>query len=217
MDFDKSRVAREPARDGYFRFHPPRVPEFQTLNHMTIPQMARTKLTNKIRLLLDDVESAKEVKGKLSKLTLIKILVEEDLERLKKERDKERVAYDRKTQILKRALKQFLTALDRIYAKHEELGDTAVRDSMFAAILRSFIKPEKAYMLPARFGMFDEQADILVRAAIQRFLSHPEVAAACRLLKSPEERLNAFQDEEVETSEGTNFFEYFGYRNKPVA
>ena len=179
--------------------------------------MARRKLTNKIRLLLDDVESAKEAKGKISKLTLIKILVEEDLERLKKERDKKRLGYDKKTQILKRALKQFLTALDKIYTKHGELGDTAVRDRMFVAILKSFIKPEKAYTLPLRFGMFNEQADIFVHAAIQQFLSHAEVVAARRLLRSPEERLNAFQDENVETSEGTNFFEYFGYRNKPVA
>lgn len=180
-------------------------------------QMARTKLTNKIRRLLDEVESAKEVRVKLAKLTLIKILVEEDLGRLQKERDTKRVAYDKKTRIIKRALKQFLTALDKIYAKHGELGDSAVRDKLFVAVLKGFIKPEKTYSLPARFGMFNEQADILVRGAIQRFLSHPEVAAARRLLRSPEERLSAFQDEQVETSEATNFFEYFGYRNKPVA
>ena len=163
------------------------------------------------------MESAKEARVKISKLTLIKILVEEDLERLKKERDTKRVTYDKKTQIIKRALKQFLTALDKIYAKHGELGDTAVRDKMFVTILKSFIKPEKAYSLPVRFGMFNEQADILVHAAIQRFLFHPEVVAARRLLRSPEERLNAFQEHDVETSEETNFFEYFGYRNKPVA
>jgi uncharacterized protein HemX len=139
------------------------------------------------------------------------------LECLKKERDKKRVAFDKRTQIIKRALKQFLTALDKIYANHEELGDTAVRDKMFAAILSSFIKPEKTYTLPMRFGMFNEQADVLVRTAIQQFLSHPEVVAARRLLRSPEERLNAFQDDAVETKEETNSFEYFGYRNKPVA
>jgi len=179
--------------------------------------MARTKLTNKIRLLLDDVESAKDARCQISGLTLIKILVEEDLERLKKERDKERAAYDKKTRIIKRALKQFLTALDKIYTKHEELGDSAVRERMFVAIHKSFIKPEKAYALPLRFGMFNEQADVLVHAAIQQFLSHPEVVAARKLLRSPEERLNAFQDEKVETSQETNFFEYFGYRKKPAA
>jgi hypothetical protein len=42
-------------------------------------------------------------------------------------------------------------------------------------------------------------------------------AAAHKRLKSPENCLHAFQDSDVKTAEGTNTFEYFGYRNKPVA
>src|SRR6266496_4397208 len=167
--------------------------------------MSLSKHTKKIRELLDALPGKKTDQERLRLLFQVKLLIETIEAPIKKRRDQKRVAYDKKTQIIKRALKQFLTALDKIYARHGELGDTAVRDKMFAAILKSFIKPEKAYTLPMRFGMFNEQADILVHAAIQRFLSHPEVVAARRLLRSPEERLNAFQDDDVETSEETNF------------
>lgn len=176
--------------------------------------MARIKYLKKIRELLQKAERAKEVKDKISQLVLVKVLVEEDLERLRKERDTKLAAYDKKTQIIKRALKQFLSALNRIYKKHEELGDTAVRDKMFAAVAKGFIEPMRAYQLPTQFGMFSEEANVLVRAAVQGFLEHPEVVAAKKVLKNTEDRLNAFQDYKVETSEGTNFFEYFGSRNK---
>jgi hypothetical protein len=173
--------------------------------------------TKKIRKMLDALPRAKTEHEKLKLLFMMKVHIELMEKPLKKRRDRKRVAYDKKTQIIKRALKQFLAALDKIYAGHDELGDTAVRNNLFVAILKSFIKPEKGYLLPKRFGMFDEGADALVHSAVHRFLEHPEVMAAGELLKSPEERLNAFQDEDVETAEGTNFIEYFGYRGGPVA
>jgi hypothetical protein len=62
--------------------------------------------------------------------------------------------------------------------------------------------------------MFHDKGNDLVRAALNRFLTHPEVLAASNALKSPECRFAAFQDDDVETSEGTTCFEYFGYSNK---
>jgi hypothetical protein len=170
-----------------------------------------------IRELLGMLSKAKTDEEKLNLLFDLKLSIEIAEKPLKKRRDQERVAYDKKTQIIRRALKQFLTALDKIYAKHEELGDTAVRDRLYAAILKSFIMPEKAYKLPEQFGMFSSEADRLVHAAVQRFLQHPEVVAARKKLNTPDERLNAFQDTDVETSEETNVFEYFGLRGGPLA
>jgi hypothetical protein len=135
-------------------------------------------------------------------------------EPLKKRSDQTQAAYHAKTRIIKKALKQLLTAFDRIYAKHEEIGDSDVRDQMYAAIYRSFIQPQPGYTLPATFGMFSDEGNDLVRAALQKFLTRPEVLAASRALKSPEERFAAFQDDDVETSEKTTCFEYFGYSNK---
>jgi hypothetical protein len=173
--------------------------------------MTRTKTIHQIRKLLDDAEAAKTAKDKISKLTLVKIVVEEDLERLKEERDKKQAAYNAKTRIIKKALKQMLAALDKIYSKHDELGDTDVREQIYEAVYKGFIQPQLGYALPEKFGMFSDKGNDLVRTALQGFLTHPEVVAASRALKTPEDRFAAFQDSDAKTTEGNNYIEYFGY------
>ena len=51
--------------------------------------------------------------------------------------------------------------------------------------------------------------------ALARFLSHPDLAAAANKLETPRERLNAFQDPEVESAAGNTHDEYFGYAEAP--
>ncbi len=164
--------------------------------------------------MLDALAEKKTDKDTLFVLFKIKVLVECMEEPLKKRSDQKKATYNAKTQIIKKALKQFLTALDKIYAKHEEVGDSDVRDQMYAAIYRSFIQPKHDFALPTKFGMFSDKGNELIRAALHKFLTHREVLAASRALQSPEDRLAAFQDDGVETSEGTTCFEYFGYSNK---
>jgi hypothetical protein len=76
------------------------------------------------------------------------------------------------------------------------------------------IQPQRGYSLPAKFGMFSDKGNDLVRAALDEFLTHPDTLTASSKLKSPEDRFAAFQDGDVETSEGTFYSEYFGYSNK---
>ncbi len=177
--------------------------------------MPRTKTINQIRKLLDDAEAAKTAKDKISALTFIKILVEGDLERLKRESDKEQVAYDAKTRIIKKALKQFLDDLDKIFTKHEELGDTDVREQLTFAVRKGFILQQSDYTVPSTFGMFSDEGNQKVQTVVQRFLAHSEVTASSKLLKSWEDRLAAFQDCDVKSTNGNTFFEYFGYTNNP--
>jgi hypothetical protein len=99
--------------------------------------------------------------------------------------------------------------------KHEEVGDTDVREQMYDAVHRGFIVPQPGYELPAKFGMFSDEGDKLVRVALQKFLAHPDVVAAAKSLKTPEARLAGFQDTDVESSEGNTYDEYFGYAEKP--
>jgi hypothetical protein len=177
--------------------------------------MTVNKGTKEIRALLDELAKKKKTdRDRLSVLSTIKLLIECMEEPLKKRRDKKKASYDAKTRIIKKALKQFLTALDNVYTRHEEVGDSDVRDQMYAAIFRSFIQPQQGYSLPAKFGMFSDQGNKSVHMALRKFLTHPEVLAASRALKSPEDRFAAFQDGDVQTSEDTNCFEYFGYSNK---
>jgi hypothetical protein len=174
--------------------------------------MTRTKIINQIRKFLKE---EKTIKDKISTLTFIKIMVEADLERLKRENDKKQVAYDAKTRIIKKALKQFLNDIDKIFSKHEELGDTDVREQLTLAVHRSFVLQQSEYTVPSTFGMFSDEGNQKVQTAVQRFLAHPEVTAASKLLRSWEDRLAAFQDYDVKSTEGNTFFEYFGSTNKP--
>jgi len=176
--------------------------------------MTIKKALNEIRKLVDAFPEKETDKERLFLLFKIKLLVECIEEPLKKRSDKKQAVYAAKTRIIKMALKQFLTALDKIYAIHEEVGDSDVRDQMYAAIYRSFIQPQRGYSLPAKFGMFSDKGNHLVRVALDKFLTHTETLAASSRLKSPEDRFAAFQDGDVETSEGTICSEYFGYSNK---
>ena len=116
---------------------------------------------------------------------------------------------------MKKALKQLLNALDRVFETHEEVGDTAVREAMHEAVHKAFIEPVKGYTLPDEFRMFSPAGNRKVRAALARFLAHPEVVAAAKELKTPKERLDAFQDDDVESGEGNPYDEYFGHREAP--
>ena len=116
---------------------------------------------------------------------------------------------------MKKALKQLIDALDKVFERHEEVGDTAVREAMYDAVHKSFIKPVKGYELPEEFGMFSAAGNKKVRAALAKFLAHPDVVAAGETLKTPKQRLDAFQDGDVESSEGNWYDEYFGYAEAP--
>ncbi|SRR6266567_2488767 len=176
--------------------------------------MTLKEASNQIKELLDALPQKKTNKEKLLAVFKIKVLLEIIEEPLKKSRDKE-AASAAKKRIIKKALRQFLGVLDKIFENHEEVGDTDVREKMYDAIHKGYIKPRSGYTLPTRFGMFSDRGDDLVHAAIQKFLTHPEVVAARKSLKTPEARLNAFQDNDVESSEGTTCFEYFGHTDKP--
>ena len=116
---------------------------------------------------------------------------------------------------MKKALKQLLNALDKLIEEQEEVGDTAVREAMYDAVHKSFIVPQPGYVLPVEFEMFREEGNKKVREAVAKFLTHPDVAAAAKKLKTPKERLDAFQDADVESSDGSIYEEYFGTAESP--
>ena len=116
---------------------------------------------------------------------------------------------------IKKALKQLLDDLDEVFERYEEVGDTAVREQIYDAIRNEFIIPRAGYNLPVKFGMFSQEGDRLVRAVLQKFLVHPDVASASKSLKTPEARLAAFQDMDVKSNKGNTCDEYFGYAELP--
>jgi hypothetical protein len=176
--------------------------------------MPLKKDARRIKSLLDQLLKVKTNKEKLYLVFRIKLVLETIEEPIRKQKDKEAAAAAKK-KIVKKALRQFLTALDAIFEKHEEVGDTAVREKMTDAINFGFIKLRRRFKLPKTFGMFSNEGNKLVHAAIEKFLAHSEVVAASKLLKTPEDRMIAFQDRDVKSVKGYTFFEYFGITNSP--
>lgn len=115
---------------------------------------------------------------------------------------------------MQKALVELVDALAEIEKENDEIGDTDVREQMFEAVHKSFISPEAGYVLPDEFGMYSPEANMSVKSALEKFLSHPDVKSAAEQLPTPQERLNAFQDL-VETESGITQEDYFGYCESP--
>ncbi len=116
--------------------------------------------------------------------------------------------------MLKTPLTLLVEDLVLIEKEHEEVGDTAVREAMFESIQSAFVVPKADYAVPDDFEMFSKEANRKVKAALSKFLSHPEVTHAASVLKTPQERLDAFQDP-IETAAGNTQEEFFGYAEMP--
>lgn len=114
---------------------------------------------------------------------------------------------------MKKALKQLLDALDELAeGGHDEVTDTDVRERMHEAVFRTLVDPQADYQLPDEFGMFSPEGNREVKAILSKFITHPEFADA-KKLPSPKERLDVFQDVEVESVGGNTYDEYFGYND----
>lgn len=110
---------------------------------------------------------------------------------------------------MKKALKAVLNALDKIAEDHEEVTDTDVREQMREAVERALLEPVADYELPDEFGMFEPEGNAKVKAALAKFIDAARLESAA--LKTRAERLRAFQNDEVESRDGNNYDEYFGY------
>lgn len=108
-------------------------------------------------------------------------------------------------------LKALLNTLNAIGEEHEEIGDTDVREQMSAAISHGFLNPIECYNLPDSFGMFSDGANKYVKTALNQFLATVTPKIGSPGLETPKKRLNAFQDDDVESDDKTYYDDYFGY------
>jgi len=112
------------------------------------------------------------------------------------------------------ALRQLLEALESVGEGHEEIFDTDVREQMYDAVISVLIDPKDGYGLPAEFRMFTPEGNAAVHQALAQFLPPLVEAARAAGLTTPRQRLLAFQNDEVETSGGGNYYDdFFGYIN----
>jgi len=119
---------------------------------------------------------------------------------------------------LKTALTQLLFALDRVQDEHREVCDTVVRDILRRVITEAFILPQPRFVMPTAFGLYSAVGNAKVQAALENFLSHPDVQSAFVSL-TPEQRLAAFEDISVRSDSGFTYDSFFSHAGKiwPVA
>ncbi len=116
---------------------------------------------------------------------------------------------------MEKLLLKLLQDLEAIEEEHEEMGDTAVREAMTAALRDGFIKAKATFVLGDDFEMFTAKGNRRVKEALARFLKRAEAVAQQEGLIKPRARLDAFQNLEVQTAEGTCYADYFDYAEKP--
>jgi len=111
---------------------------------------------------------------------------------------------------IKNELKELLNNLDIVGEKHEEVGDTDVREQMSEVIQNQFIEPQEGYEQPESYGMFSEQGNKQVHIAISKFISTIVPKINSTGLTNAAERLNSFEDEDIESDDGMYYDDYFG-------
>lgn len=115
---------------------------------------------------------------------------------------------------IKNALKELLDNLDEVDEKYPGIiHDTIVREELHLTMLGWFVKspPCGKYPSETEYFMVSDEANNAVHQALVKFLTHSEVTAVCEELTTPEERLDAFQDGDVESSKGNTYDWYFGW------
>jgi hypothetical protein len=176
--------------------------------------MTAKKASNEIKQLLDELLRARthqEKKNLSERIKPLLAIIEAPIKKLAEEK----AADEKKKRIIKNALRELISTLDKITGGLGLAGGFCEQAS--DVIHHCFLKPQRGYSWPAKFGMDSDIQEEHVRAALQKFLAHPEVMAASKSLKTPECRLLAFQDDEVKTRQGNTFFNYFGYINRPLS
>ena len=116
---------------------------------------------------------------------------------------------------MEKLLRKLLEDLEAIEEEHEEVGDTAVREALRAAIDDGFIHAKAGYLLGDDFEMYTAKGNKRVKAALRRFLERAPRVAQKEGLDTPRARLDAFQNREVESAGGNYYDDYFGYAEEP--
>ena len=112
---------------------------------------------------------------------------------------------------MKKALSSLLNQIDLIANEYDEVSDTYVRDHMRDSITRTLLKPEPGYSLPNEFGMFSAEGNAKVKSALSLFIDEAKIEVVGLDLLTPEARLDAFQDIEIQSQQGNTYDEYFGH------
>jgi hypothetical protein len=109
-----------------------------------------------------------------------------------------------------------LDELESIAREHEELTDTDVREAIHVTLNLHFVWGHPHLRFPQRFGMFSEEADMRIAAALTKFLDGAQRIGLFEAISPGQERLDFLQSQDVVASGGMRFDELIGHRRTPL-
>lgn len=107
-------------------------------------------------------------------------------------------------------LTAFLDQLERIGLEHDELYDTDVRERMAEVIERTLVEGAGPIDVPRSLGMFSEEGNARVQAALATYLGSA-LPLATELALDEAGRRDAVWDEGGGSSAGTSVDEFLGW------
>lgn len=106
-------------------------------------------------------------------------------------------------------LVRFLDELEAIGEVHEEVYDTDVRERLAERIESVFVSREAAPAASDELGMFSDEANSRVAAALDRFLV--DMSAAAASIDDPGARRDSVWDAEATSTSGLTVDEFLGW------
>jgi hypothetical protein len=108
-------------------------------------------------------------------------------------------------------LHELLARLAEIGEGHDEVYDSEVRERMRDAISNGFLRSVPGFEMPAKFGMYSEKGNQLVRRALAKYVVEANKKAE-ELGLDFRARYAAFQNEEIVVgSKEVTYGDFFGY------
>ena len=104
---------------------------------------------------------------------------------------------------------RFLRDLARIDERYPQLYETDVQECIHSAILEGFVKQTAGYSLPSSFEMLEQEADALVRDAVERFLIDAKEEAQRAGCVQPEDRIASVTNADVPSPEEGGYYANF--------
>jgi hypothetical protein len=102
-----------------------------------------------------------------------------------------------------------LDALDEVAREHEELLDTDVRERLWEAIERRYVKLDSSYEIPEDLGMLSEAGNRKLGAALKQHLGNLVAIAEAFRLDTEAKRLRTLLNPNVKSEPGGHTYDYF--------
>jgi hypothetical protein len=107
------------------------------------------------------------------------------------------------------SLSGLLNALDEVAREHEELLDTHVRERVWLAIERRYVKLDATYEIPEDLGMLSTTGNRKLRVALEQHLGNLVAIAEAFRLDTETKRLRTLLNPGVRSEPGGHTYDYF--------